>query len=116
MLKVLIEELISASGVQSAANAAAAAATEFADAEEEDDDDGWEDDPDDIIDLSLGTTRAELMSYIEGSGARQRDNETQAYLTEFFIRAAHENIADFQTWYNALTDDEKGKLDNLATQ
>ena len=115
ILKVLIEELLSASGVQGAANAAAAAAAEFADAEEDDGDDGWEDDPD-TVDLSLGTTKAGLMSMIESSGYRQRDDETQQYLTEFFVRAAHENVADFGNWYNMLTDDEKGKLNELAAQ
>ncbi|KAL1868216.1 hypothetical protein VTK73DRAFT_3809 [Phialemonium thermophilum] len=116
ILKVLIEELLSASGVQTAANAAAAAASEFIDAEEDDGDDGWEDEPGDTLDLSLGGTKGDLMSYIEGSGIRQRDDETQAYLTEFFIRAARENIAGFQDWYNMLTEEEKGKLNELATQ
>ena len=116
ILKVLIEELLSASGVQGAANAAAAAATEFADAEEDDGDEGWEDDLGDTLDLSLGGTKADLMSYIDGSGIRQRDDETQAYLTEFFIRAASENTAGFQDWYNMLTEEEKGKLNELASQ
>lgn len=116
ILKVLIEELLSASGVQGAANAAAAAATEFADAEEDDGDEGWEDDLGDTLDLSLGGTKADLMSYIDGSGIRQRDDETQAYLTEFFIRAAGENTAGFQDWYNMLTEEEKGKLNELASQ
>ncbi|KAJ9138132.1 Importin subunit beta-5 [Pleurostoma richardsiae] len=114
ILKVLIEELLSASGVQGASNAAAAAAAEFADLEEDDGDEGWEDD--DAIDLSLGTTKASLLSMIEGTGSRQRDDETQQYLTEFFIRAARENIADFGNWYGMLTDDEKGKLNELAAQ
>jgi len=43
IIKVLIEELLSASGHNGAANAAAAAAAEYAD--EEADDDGWEDLP-----------------------------------------------------------------------
>lgn len=54
------------------------------------------------------------MSYIEGSGARQRDDETQAYLTEFFMRAARENVANFQEWYGMLTEEERGKLNELA--
>jgi hypothetical protein len=115
ILKVLIEELLSASGVNTAAKAAAAAAAEFADADEEDEDDGWEDEQD-TLDLSLGGTKSDLMSYVDGSGVRQRDDETQAYLTEFFIRAARENTADFQNWYNMLSEDEQGKLNELAAQ
>uniref|UniRef100_L2FDT3 Importin beta-5 n=1 Tax=Colletotrichum fructicola (strain Nara gc5) TaxID=1213859 RepID=L2FDT3_COLFN len=112
ILKVLIEELLSASGANAAANAAAvAAAAEFAD--EENDDDGWEDEPE-TLDLSLGGVKNDLMSYIEGSGARQRDDETQAYLTEFFMRAARENVANFQEWYGMLTEEERGKLNELA--
>ena len=115
ILKVLIEELLSASGIQGAANAAAAAAAEFADAEEDDGDEGWEDEPD-TLDLSLGTTKAGLMSLVEGTGTRQRDDETQQYLTEFFIRAAREDIADFKNWYEMLTEEEKTKLNELAAQ
>jgi hypothetical protein len=59
IIKVLIEELLSASGIQSAANQLAAA--EFAD--EEGDDDGWEDVPS-VLDLGLGTTKADLMAYV----------------------------------------------------
>ncbi|KAI2618750.1 ARM repeat-containing protein [Hypoxylon sp. NC1633] len=113
ILKVLIEELLSASGADSAANAAAiaAAAAEFAD---EDDDDGWEDDPADTIDLSLGGVKNDLMSFLEASNMRHRDDETQAYLTEFFLAAARDNIADFGEWFNRLTEDEKAKLNKLS--
>lgn len=118
MLKVLIEELISASGVQAAANvAAAAAANDLGDEDEDDDEEGWEDEPDDTLDLSLGGVKADLMGWIEGgAGSRQRDDETQAYLTDFFMRAARENIAGFQEWFNMLTEDEKRKLHELAAQ
>jgi len=116
MLKVLIEELLSAQGKlgSAAASAAAAVAADF-DAEGDDGDEGWEDDPD-TVDLSLGATKSELMQYMDGSGNRQRDDETQAYLTEFFLRAARENIAGFQGWYDQLTEDEKAKLNELAAQ
>jgi hypothetical protein len=56
------------------------------------------------------------MSYLEINPGRARDDETQAYLAEFFIRAARENLADFQSWYNLLTEDEKAKLNELAAQ
>ncbi|KAI0555272.1 armadillo-type protein [Xylaria curta] len=111
ILKVLIEELLSASGLASAPNAAAAAAAEFAD--EEQDDDGWEDDPD-VIDLNLGSTKADLMGYLDASNMRHRDDETQQYLTEFFVAAARDNVAGFGEWYNNLTDEEKGKLSEMA--
>ena len=115
IIKVLIEELLSASGVQSAAAHAAAAAAEFAD--EEGDDDGWEDLPN-TLDLGLGSTKAELMAWGEGQGSfvRQRDDETQAYLTEFFIKASRENVAGFNELYGALTEEEKMKLNELASK
>ncbi|KAM5347947.1 hypothetical protein ACJ41O_007771 [Fusarium nematophilum] len=112
IIKVLIEELLSASGQRAAANAAAAAVASASYDDDENDDEGWEDE-DDTLDLSLGTTKADLMSFIEG-GQRQRDDETQAYLTDFFIRCGRENIANFQDWYNMLTEEEKGKLNELA--
>ncbi|KAK4184527.1 importin subunit beta-5 [Podospora australis] len=113
ILKVLIEELLSASGLQAAANAAAAAAADFADADEDDGDEGWEDEGD-VLDLSLGATKAELMGWAESSHSRQRDDETGAYLSEFFIKAAQENIANFQEWYTMLNEDEKARLQELA--
>lgn len=122
ILKVLIEELLSASGAQGAANAAAAAVAEFGGADAasdgDDDDEGWEDEPGgggDTLDLSLGGVRADLMSYMDTANLRQRDDETQAYLTEFFVTAARENVAGFQGWYELLTEEEKGKLQELAT-
>jgi hypothetical protein len=57
------------------------------------------------------------MAYAEGLGGsfmRQRDDETQAYLTEFFVRASTENIAGFNELYGLLTDEEKAKLAELA--
>ena len=110
IIKVLIEELMSASGIQNAATAMAAA--EFDDEE----DDGWEDLPN-TLDLGSAATKADLMAYAEGLGSsfsRQRDDETQAYLTDFFIRAARENTAGFNEQYNMLNDEEKAKLAELA--
>lgn len=111
IIKVLTEELMSASGIQNAATAMAAA--EIAD---DDDDDGWEDLPN-TLDLSSAATRADLMAYAEGLGSsfsRQRDDATQAYLTDFFIRAAREDMAGFNEQYNMLNDEEKAKLAELA--
>lgn len=112
IIKVLIEELLSASGQRAAANAASAAVAS-ASFDDENDEEGWEDE-DDTLDLSLGTTKADLMSFMEG-GQRQRDDETQAYLTDFFIRCGRENIANFQEWYNMLTEEEKSKLNEVAS-
>jgi hypothetical protein len=109
ILKVLIEELLSASGVS---KTLAAAAAEYGD-EDEGDDDGWEDVPG-ILDLGLGSTRKELMAYGEGNYARQPDDETQAYLTEFFVKTAQENLAGFDQFYAMLTEEEKEKLTKLA--
>ena len=114
ILKVLIEELLSAQGklATASASAAAAIAADF-DAVEDDGDEGWEDDPD-TLDLGLGATKSDLMKLIDGTG-RQRDDETQAYLTEFFLRAARDNTAGFKDWYEQLTDEEKSKLNELAS-
>ncbi|RDA94750.1 hypothetical protein CP533_6734 [Ophiocordyceps camponoti-saundersi (nom. inval.)] len=120
VIKVLIEELLSASGAQAAANAASAAVAAHADGEAEADEDGWEDDDDDLVDLSIAALKPELMLFGEGggggasSGRRQRDDETQAYLTDFFMRCGRENVANFQEWYGMLTEDEKAKLNQLA--
>ncbi|TVY58687.1 Importin subunit beta-5 [Lachnellula suecica] len=115
IVKVLIQELESAAGLHSAANAAAAAAAEFADEEGENDD--WEDVPS-TLDLGLGSTRADLMAFGDGSASfqRQKDDETQAYLSEFFIKAGSENVAGFNELYAALTEEEKQKLNDLAQQ
>ncbi|TEY34826.1 hypothetical protein BOTCAL_0610g00020 [Botryotinia calthae] len=111
IFKVLIEELMSASGLQNAATAAAAA--EFAD--EDGDDDSWEDLPN-VLDLGLSSTKADLMAFGEGRGGfgRNRDDETQAYLTEFFVKAGRENLGGFNEFYEALSDEEKVKLQELA--
>ncbi|KAK3687769.1 armadillo-type protein [Podospora appendiculata] len=116
ILKVLVEELLSASGVKAASSMAAAAAAGFADEDEDITDDGWEDEPGEILDLSLGSTKADLMGWLDNVVSRQRDDETQAYLTDFFMRAARENIAGFQEWFEMLTEDEKTKLHELAGQ
>jgi hypothetical protein len=102
--------------MHAAANVAAAAVTELANEDEDEDNDGWEDVPDDTLDLALGSTKADLMSWGEGGSSRQRDDETQAYLVDFFIRADAENIAEFHNWSNMLTDDEKRKVKQAVAQ
>ena len=102
--------MVSASGARTEA-AAAAAAAEYGDDDE--DEGSWEDVPS-ILDLGLGTTKAELMAYGEGNFVRQRDDETQAYLSEFFLKAGQENIAGFNELYGALSDEEKVKLSTIG--
>lgn len=71
-----------------------------------------------VLDLGLGATKADLMAFGEGTGTfmRQRDDETQAYLSEFFVHATNENVAGFNELYTAFTDEEKLKLHELAKQ
>lgn len=141
ILKLLIEELTSAQGKSGAASlevggsAAAIAAAEAVgkdgidketaeggsggggggDDDDDGSDSGWEDETDDLLDLSLGATKSDLFSYLDGgAGSRMRDDETQAYLTEFFLRAARENTDMFKGWYNQLTPVEQQKLNELA--
>lgn len=112
IVKLLIDELLSASGARAAANAASAAIAS-AELESDDDDEGWEDD-DDTLDMNLAATKADLMSFIEGPGQRQPDDETQTFLIEWFLSCGRENTANFQEWYNMLKEEEKQKLNELA--
>ncbi|KAI9373651.1 armadillo-type protein [Aspergillus egyptiacus] len=112
IVKVLVEELAAASGNKEI-DAATAAALE----EEDSDDDEWEDVPDNTLDLSLGVTKQELMAFGEGGsegvfGVRKRDDETQAFLLEFFRNASTKN--EFQQLFAALTPDEQNKLRSLG--
>jgi len=68
-----------------------------------------------ILDLGLGSTKADLMAFADGSGSfvRQRDDETQQYLMEFFVNATRENVAGFNELHGALTEEEKLKLNEL---
>lgn len=113
IVKLLVDELFSASGAR-AAHDAASAAVASADFDDSDDEEGWEDD-DDALDLGLGATKGDLMSYIEGPGRRQPDDETQSFLTEFFMQCSRENVASFQQLYSMLSTEEQMKLNSLAT-
>ncbi|KAL4807688.1 armadillo-type protein [Aspergillus unguis] len=113
IVKVLVEELAAASGNKEI-DAATAAALE----EEDSDEDGeWEDVPDNTLDLGLGVTKQELMSFGEGGSegmfaVRKRDDETQAFLMDFFRNASTKN--EFQQLFVALTPDEQEKLRSLG--
>lgn len=114
IIKVLVEELSAASGNKEM-DAATAAALD--DAGSDDGDDDWEDMPGQVLDLGLGMTKQQLMSFAEGGtesvfGVRRRDDETQAYLGDFFRRASTQ--PGFQEVFEALTPDEQGKLQSLG--
>ena len=104
-----MEELLSASGRVDAA-AAAVAANENAEGEGGSDDDEWEDEPGGFVDLGLGSSKAELMAYGEDDplAARQRDDETQAYLLEFFRATAQK--PGFNELFASLNPGEREKL------
>ncbi|KAI9670418.1 MAG: hypothetical protein M1829_004741 [Trizodia sp. TS-e1964] len=106
IIKVLIEELSSASGNTSGLEAAALELDEAGS-----DNGDWEDEPN-FLDLGLSMTKQDLMALGDDNvGAeRQRDDETQAYLTEFFKGVEAGNIAGFRDWYGQLTAEERGKL------
>ena len=109
IIKVLVEELLSASGNQTLDGAAA-------DLDDEDEEDGdWEDEPNDFLDLGAGMTKSELMAMAEEdspAAARGRDDETQAYLLGFFRQAAQK--PGFTDVFNALTQEEQEKLRSMS--
>lgn len=114
IVKVLVEELAAASGSKEIDAATAAALEE----EGSDDDDDWEDMPaTNTLDLNLGISKQELMSFGEGGsegvfGVRKRDDETQGFLADFFRQASTK--PGFQELYAALTPDEQEKLRGLG--
>ncbi|EEH06787.1 conserved hypothetical protein [Histoplasma capsulatum G186AR] len=130
IIKVLTEELLSASGnrdMDAAAAAAAAGGTQTGGGagsrtgEAEDDDDGenddWEDvsGPDNVLDLGLGITKHELMGYLGEDGGvamRQRDDETLAYLMGFFREVAP--TPRFQELFALLNAREQEALRSLG--
>lgn len=112
ILKVLIVELQSASGTARDLDAAAAADL----AEEGSNDDDWEDEPNPFLDLGSGLSKEQLMAYAADDGpgiGRQKDDETQAFLVDFFKRAA--GSQGFAEEFNALTEDERTRLQESAS-
>ncbi|EME78885.1 uncharacterized protein MYCFIDRAFT_65314 [Pseudocercospora fijiensis CIRAD86] len=110
IIKVLVEELLSASGAQR--NIDAAAAAELDDGDEDDGD--WEDDGDDFLDLGSGMTKSQLMAFAAEDGpatSRGRDDETQQYLLSFFQQQAQK--PEFAEVFNALTTEEQEKLRSM---
>ncbi|KGQ01538.1 hypothetical protein PAAG_11775 [Paracoccidioides lutzii Pb01] len=128
IIKVLAEELVSAAGTREmgAAGAAAVAAgaggaggnLDETDSDGENDD--WEDIPPSgqgVLDLGLGITKQELMGYICEDGARgvavrERDDETLAFLMEFFREVA--GTSRFQEMFVQLSPREQEALRSLG--
>ena len=110
IIKVLVEELSSASGGRTIDPADAV------ELDDEDDDDGdWEDDTNDFLDLGSGMTKSQLMSLgadDSSAFARGRDDETQAYLVNFFRQTAQK--PGFEDVFNSLTQEEQEKLRNMS--
>lgn len=110
IVKVLVQELLSASGNRPFD--ASAAATDADDEDDEDDD--WEDDSNDFLDLGSGMTKSQLMAYAaeDDVPARGKDDETQAYLLEFFRQASQK--PGFGDTFNSLTSEEQEKLRSMS--
>jgi hypothetical protein len=108
ILKVLVVELQSASGATVDASAAADLADDGSD------DGEWEDEPNPFVDLGSGFSREQLMAFAaeEPGGSRQRDDETQGFLVEFFKRAA--TTHGFAEEFSQLTEEEQQRLRDSA--
>jgi importin-9 len=111
IIKLLVEELLAASGNRPL-DPSSAAAADLDDDDEEDDD--WEDDPNDFVDLASGMSKSQLMSYAADDGAsssRGRDDDTEAYLLNWFRQTSQK--PGFGDMFNALTEEEQEKLRNM---
>jgi importin-9 len=111
IIKLLVEELLAASGNRPL-DPSSAAAADLDDDDEEDDD--WEDDPNDFVDLASGMSKSQLMSYAADDGAsssRGRDDDTEAYLLNWFQQTSQK--PGFGDMFNALTEEEQEKLRNM---
>jgi hypothetical protein len=67
------------------------------------------------LDLGGGLSKEQLMAYAaeDGPGSgRQRDDETQGFLVDFFKRAAA--TPGFKEEWDALNSEEQGRLQEAA--
>lgn len=114
IIKVLIDELSSASAIAGGPGALAPNPDDDDDEEEVSDDDGEWEDEDPTLTASLGVSKEELMKFAEETpGARrQADDETQNYLASFFKNQGQD--PRFQELYSALTPMEQERLQTLA--
>lgn len=118
ILKILVEEISSASTNRYADPATAAAALDSAGSD--DDGDEWEDVGTSggggaTLDLGLGVTKQQLMAYEENNSptsSRLRDDETAEYLTNWF--RAESQKPGFQEMYNLLSEQERAKLQAIG--
>lgn len=108
IIKVFVGELLSGSGDPSLSGAA--------DLNEDDEDGEWEDDANDFLDLGSGMTKSQLMALgaedSESNFGKQRDDETQRILLEFFRQEAQK--PGFAEVFNALNQEEQEKLRSLS--
>lgn len=84
-------------------------------ADEGSNDDDWEDEPNPFVDLGSGFSKEQLMAYAAEDGpgtGRQKDDETQAFLVDFFKRAA--TTPGFADEFQALTHEERVRLQESA--
>lgn len=111
IIKVFVGELLTDAASRSL-DAAAAANLD----DDEGEDGEWEDDPADFLDLGAGMTKSQLMSLgaddSESNFGKQRDDETQNYLLEFFRKEAQK--PEFAEVFNSLTHEEQEKLRSLS--
>ena len=113
IIKVLVDELHNASG--NAQNLDPKSANLDDGDSDDDEDEDWEDEPRDFLDLGAGMTKEQLMAFGGEAGqgfSRGRDDETQAYLLQFF-RAQAEKPAFAQVFQN-LTGEEQEKLRSMS--
>lgn len=108
IIKVLVEELLSA--VDSRIGPSTAAA----DVDDGDEDgDEWEDDPDEFLDLGTGMTKSQLMALGDDDVmSREHDDQTQMRLLEFFRNLAQK--PGFEAVFNTLSQSEQEKLRSVA--
>lgn len=116
IVKILVEELSSASGARDFRGVPGGNGAGLDDLESDDENDDWEDVPSNVLDLGLGITKQELMGFAaedaDGSLAtRQRDDETQAFLIDFFRDAASK--PGFQEVFASLTPAEQERMQSL---
>lgn len=126
IIKVLVEELVApfdeahAKGI-AGSNDHLNDENDDGDDPEDDEDGEWEDD-NTFLDLGLGATKAELMSFANQDGAlmggagQRSDDETQEFLARWFREQATQGngaTARFMSILQGLTDKEKKKLSVL---
>jgi hypothetical protein len=121
IIKVLVDELLSSNpsvARQSIENLAPASEVEKAESVGSDGSD-WEDE-NGFLDLGAGMTKEMLMGYAgenvdtgAGNNARGRDDETQAYLLQWFRAKAEEQ--GFGEVFGLLTAEEQQKLRDMGS-